>query len=65
MTRMMFEAGILESSGKPRIIRPIHVNYHTEELLKANGLEDYLRIVEGVYAMQKLTLDEMAQPDRK
>ena len=48
MTRMMFEAGILESSGKPRIIRPIHVNYHTEELLKANGLEDYLRIVEGV-----------------
>ena len=48
MTRMMPEAGILESSGKPRIIRPIHGNNQTEELLKTNGLEGYLRIVEGV-----------------
>ena len=48
MTRMMFEAGILENSAKPRTIKPIHINYCTEELLKENGLEEYLRVVKGV-----------------
>lgn len=48
MTRMMFEAGILENSAKPRIIKPIHINYRTEELLKENQLGEYLRVVKGV-----------------
>ena len=47
-TRMMFEAGILESSAKPRTIRPIHIDYRTEELLTANGLGEYLKAVKGV-----------------
>ena len=34
------EAGLLESSAKPRTIKPIHINYHTEEVLTANGLEN-------------------------
>lgn len=48
MTRMMFEAGLLESSAKPRIIKPIHIDYRTEELLTANGLGEYLKVVKGV-----------------
>lgn len=48
MTRMMFEAGLLESSAKPRYIRPIHVDYRTEDLLNENGLGEYLRVVKGV-----------------
>lgn len=48
MTRMMFEAGIIENSAKPRTIKPIHINYRTEELLRANGLGEYLRVVKGV-----------------
>lgn len=48
MTRMMFEAGILENSAKPRTIKPIHINYRIEEMLKANGLGEYLRVVKGV-----------------
>lgn len=47
-TRMMFEAGILERSAKPRTIRPIHIDYRTEELLTANGLGEYLKAVKGV-----------------
>ena len=47
-TRMMFEAGILENSAKPRTIRPIHIDYRTEELLTANGLGEYLKAVKGV-----------------
>ena len=46
--RMMFEAGLLGSSAKPRIIRPIHIDYRTEELLAANGLGEYLKAVKGV-----------------
>lgn len=48
-TRMMFEAGLLESSAKPRIIRAIHIDYQTEELLTSNGLGEYLKAVKGVY----------------
>ena len=48
MTRMMFEAGLLESSAKPRNIKPIHIDYRTEELLTANGLGEYLKVVKGV-----------------
>lgn len=47
-TRMMFEAGLLESSAKPRIINLVHVDYRTEELLIANGLGEYLKAVRGV-----------------
>ena len=45
--RMMFEAGLLESSVKPRTIKPIHIDYRTEELLIANGLGEYLKAVKG------------------
>lgn len=48
ITRMMFEAGLLESSSKPRTIKHIHIDYRTEELLTANGLEEYLKAVKGV-----------------
>ena len=47
-TRMMFEAGLLESSAKPRIIKTIHVDYRTEEILSQNGLGEYLKAVKGV-----------------
>ena len=47
-TRMMFEAGLLERSAKPRTIKPIHIDYRTEELLTANGLGEYLKAVKGV-----------------
>ena len=47
-TRMMFEAGLLESSVKPRRIKPLHVDYRTEELLIVNGLGEYLKAVKGV-----------------
>ena len=47
-TRMLFEAGILENSAKPRVIRPVHIDYRTEELLKENGLGEYLKAVKGV-----------------
>lgn len=46
--RMMFEAGLLESSAKPRIIKIIHVDYRTEEILSQNGLGEYLKAVKGV-----------------
>ena len=45
---MMYEAGLLESSAKPRTMRRIHIDYRTEELLKRNGLEVYLNAVKGV-----------------
>ena len=48
MARMMFESGLLESSVKPRMIKPIHIDYRTEELLTANGLGEYLKAVKGV-----------------
>ncbi len=47
-TRMMFESGLLESSAKPRIIKTIHVDYRTEEILSQNGLGEYLKAVKGV-----------------
>lgn len=47
--RMMYEAGLLESSAKPRTMRRIHIDYRTEELLKRNGLEAYLNAVKGVH----------------
>ena len=46
--RMLYEAGILKNSAKPRTIRQIHIDYRTEELLKRNGLEAYLNAVKGV-----------------
>ena len=46
--RMMYEAGLFESSAKPRTMRRIHIDYRMEELLKRNGLEAYLNAVKGV-----------------
>ena len=45
---VMYEAGMLENSMKPRTIRSIYIDYRTEELLKKNGLEVYLNAVKGV-----------------
>lgn len=47
-TRMMFEAGLLESSAKPRTIRVPHINYRAEELLEKNNLKEYLNAIKGV-----------------
>lgn len=51
-TRMLYEAGILENSAKPRVIKPVHIDYRTEELLKENGLGEYLKAVKGVSEWQ-------------
>lgn len=48
LTKMMYEAGLLENSAKPRSIRPVHIDYRTEELLNTNGLSEYLKVVKGV-----------------
>lgn len=45
ITRMLFEAGLLESSKRPAVIWTVHVDYRTDELLKANGLEEYLKVI--------------------
>ena len=55
-TRMMFEAGLLESSAKPRTIKLIHIDYRTEELLTANGI--ILESCERSLSMAKLSLDD-------
>ena len=47
-TRMLFEAGLLESSSKPRIIRQAHIDYRLEELLNKNDLEIYQKAIKGV-----------------
>ena len=47
ITRMMFEAGLLERSSKPRTIRRIHIDYRMEELLKKYELEEYLKTIKG------------------
>ena len=47
ITRMMFEAGLLERSSKPRTIRRIHIDYRMEELLKKYELEEYLKAIKG------------------
>ena len=46
--RMMYEAGMLENSMKPRTIRSIYIDYRTEELLKKNGLEVNVNALKGV-----------------
>lgn len=47
-TKMLFEAGLLESSAKPRTMKQAHINYKLEELLKKNNLEAYLNVIKGV-----------------
>lgn len=47
-SRMLFEAGLLENSSKPRIIRPAHIDYRLEELMNKNGFEIYLKAIKGV-----------------
>lgn len=47
ITRMLFEAGLLESSKRPAAIHPVHVDYRTENLLKENGLGEYLSVITG------------------
>lgn len=46
-TRMLFEAGLLENSSKPRTIRQAHIDYRLEELMNKNGLEIYLKAIKG------------------
>lgn len=47
-TKMLFEAGLLDSSSKPRIIKQAHINYKLEELLRRNNLQAYLNVIKGV-----------------
>lgn len=48
ITKMLFEAGLLESSAKPRMIKKAHMNYRVEELLIKNGLGAYVNVIKGV-----------------
>lgn len=48
ITKMLFEAGLLESSAKPRMIKKTHMNYRVEELLIKNGLGAYVNVIKGV-----------------
>ena len=45
---MMFEADYLKVVQNQETIKPIHIDYRTEELLTANGLGEYLKAVKGV-----------------
>ena len=47
ITRILFEAGLLESSKRPCAIRRLHVNYRAEDLLRQNGLGEYLNAITG------------------
>ena len=47
ITRMLFEAGLLESGKRPAIIHPAHIDYRTAELLNSNGLGEYLKAITG------------------
>ena len=45
--RMLFEAGLLTDSKKPRMIHQVHVDYRTTETLDKNGLGAYLTAITG------------------
>ena len=47
ITRMLFEAGLLESSKRPALIHRAHIDYRTEELLGGSGLGEYLKAITG------------------
>lgn len=47
ITRMLYEADLLAQSKRPAEIREIHVDYRTADLLKENGLEEYLKAITG------------------
>ena len=47
ITRILFEAGLLESSRRPCAIRRLHVNYRADDLLRQNGLGEYLNAITG------------------
>lgn len=46
-TRMLFEAGVINSSKKPRMINDILIDYRVENLLEKNGLKNYLNAIIG------------------
>ena len=45
--RILFEAGLLENSKRPCAIRRANVNYRAEDLLRQNGLGEYLNAITG------------------
>lgn len=47
ISRILFEAGLLENSKRPCPMRKTHVNYRTENLLRENGLGEYLSAITG------------------
>ena len=47
ITRMLFEADLIENSKRPAPIRHARVDYRTEDLLKKNGLDEYLKAITG------------------
>ena len=47
ISRILFEAGLLESSKRPCAMRKIHVNYRAEDILRENGLGEYLNAITG------------------
>ena len=47
ITRILFEASLLESSKRPCAIRRLHVNYRAEDLLRQKGLGEYLNAITG------------------
>lgn len=47
ITRILFEAGLLESSRRPCTIRRLHVNYRANDLLRQNGLGEYMNAITG------------------
>lgn len=46
-TRMLFEAGVVTSSSKPRMINDILIDYRISNLLEKNGLKNYLNTITG------------------
>ena len=45
--RMLFEAGLITDSKKPRLIHQVHIDYRTADILKKNGLDTYLSAITG------------------
>lgn len=46
-TRMLFEAGVINNSKKPRMINDILIDYRVKNLLEENGLKNYLNAIIG------------------
>ena len=46
-TRMLFEAGVITSSSKHRVISDIMIDYRVQNLLEKDGLKNYLNSIVG------------------